>query len=126
VATPSDSVAAVVLERGIGGWGQGADYSFRFNTTGLAQYHGGLRALLKGDYQAVMDSPTVVAVRSLVRPGTLEYSHAFCHDAATALVRLILIDSSRVEVAAGCAAPVKNIRVAAGLDALGGGLRWRS
>jgi hypothetical protein len=126
VAIPLDSVAAVVLERGIGGWGNGADYSFRFNMTGLAEYHGGLRSVFKGDYQAVIDSPTVVAVRRLVRPGALQYSKAFCFDATTAFVRLILIDSSRVEVAAGCAAPEENVRVAAALDSLGGQLRWQS
>jgi hypothetical protein len=123
---PLDSVAAVVLERGIGGWANGADYSFRFNLTGLAEYHGGLRAVFTGDYQAVIDSSTLIALKRLVRPGSLQHSTAFCFDATTAAVRLVLIDSSRVEVTAGCAAPEKNVRAAAALDSLGSRLPWRS
>ena len=125
-AVAPDSVASVSVIRGIGGWGNGSNYSYIFRRDGLAHYSGGLRAKPQGDYDANVSQATIGFLLGLVAdPRALRASGAFCSDAQTATIQIVLIDSTRYRLAAGCDAPRKNVRVARLLDSIGHSLSWR-
>ena len=121
-----DSVARITLTRGIGGWGNGADYWFEFSLVGHARYHGGLRSPILGDYEAKIPDSTLTSLRNLLtHPGALRASNGFCYDAFTAVILLVFADSTRSLVTASCGAPEENTRLADALDLIGGHLSWR-
>ena len=126
ISIAADSLVTVILNRGIGGWGNGSDYTFTFDlTAGVARYRGRTRAIFRGDYDAPIPASSVAALRStLARPGVLRVSDGFCYDATTAQIRLVFANKSHVEATASCGAPFENNSLADSLDSFGAHLRW--
>jgi hypothetical protein len=118
---------AIRLEHGLGGWGNGSEYSFEVDRSGRAVYVGKDYALFKGRYNAQMTPALVTSLfDQATKQGYLQRQADHCYDAPTRTITLILPGNKQIRFGAGCAAPDSNNSFASQLESIFSQLDWAS
>ncbi len=114
-APVAENVASITLGHTIGGWGDGADYTFTLLRDGTARYEGGLRAVFAGKYEGRMSQAAQHRALAALAEAVPTPEAMTCYDMVVRYIVVEWVQGGSTRYDAYCLAPDVNRAV---VDAL--------